>query len=141
METIKMTQKEIAVACLEKLGIYKPYITKFKSAKGTPCFFENYGGFWADQEPELFNKIKEVEKEYGCLVYAVTHEITNIGETWSMLCVSKYDNCIEDTLNIADNSHSFFYAFAYVWNKTDDYCSEFGDIMVTCRGGGIRRNG
>ena len=38
----KIQQKEIAVQCLEKLDIYKPYIRKFKSKTGTPCFFENY---------------------------------------------------------------------------------------------------
>ena len=70
-----MTQKEIAIQCLEKLDIYKPYIRKFKSQQTLPCFFENYGGFWVDQEPELYNKIKEVEKNGEYLVYAVTHEI------------------------------------------------------------------
>ena len=37
----KVLQKEIAVQCLEKLDIYKPYIRKFKSKAGTPCFFDN----------------------------------------------------------------------------------------------------
>ena len=31
--------------------------------------------------------------------------------------------------------------FAYVWNKDDDYCSEFGSIGVRSFGGGIRRVG
>jgi hypothetical protein len=30
-------------------------------------------------------------------------------------------------------------AFAYVWNKDDDWCSEFGSITVQSFGGGIRR--
>lgn len=63
-----MTQKEIAVRCLETLNIYKPYIRKFKSKAGIPCFFENFGGFYADQEPDLYNKIKQVEQEYDCIV-------------------------------------------------------------------------
>ena len=88
-----MTQKEIAIQCLEKLDIYKPYINKFKSQKTLPCFFENFAGFWADQEPKLWNKIKEVEKEFGCLVYAITHEITDFGECWSMLCVFSRCRC------------------------------------------------
>ena len=54
-------QKEIAIQCLEKLGIYKPYINKFKSSKSVPTFFENYAGFYADQAPELMSKIKEIE--------------------------------------------------------------------------------
>ena len=32
-----ITKKDIAIECLEKLDIYKPYINKFKS-KGIPCF-------------------------------------------------------------------------------------------------------
>ena len=31
----KVKQKEIAIQCLEKLDIYKPYIKKFKSEAGT----------------------------------------------------------------------------------------------------------
>ena len=34
------------------------------------------------------------------------------------------------------NQHS---AFAYVWNKTDDWCSELGTITVKSAGGGIKR--
>ena len=30
-------------------------------------------------------------------------------------------------------------AYAYVWNKKDEWCSEFGDIIVQSFGGGIRR--
>ena len=135
----KVKQKEIAVECLQKLDIYKPYIRKFKSEAGTPCFFENFGGFYADQEPELWKKVKEVEEEYNCLVYAITHEFFEFGECWSMLCVSKDTKEVTDCL--VQNTISRFYAFAYVWNATDDYLSEFGDVVVQSFGGGIRRIG
>ena len=135
----KVKQKEIAVECLEKLDIYKPYIRKFKSDETMPCFYENFGGFWADQEPELWSKIKEVEKEYNCLVYATTHEFFEFGECWSMLCVSKDTKEVRDCL--IQNTISRFYAFAYVWNQTDEWLSEFGDIVVQSFGGGIRRIG
>lgn len=133
-----MTQKEIAVRCLETLDIYKPYIRKFKSKAGIPCFFENFGGFYADQEDKLWNKIKEVEKEYGCLVYAVTHEYSNIGETWSMLCISQNPDNLEDYLSETDTSNHY-YAYSYVWNETYPDCSEFGDVFIKSFGGGIRR--
>lgn len=135
-----MSQKEIAITCLETLDIYKPYINKFKSKAGIPCFFENYGGFYVDQEPEIWDKIKEVEEDTGCLVYAVTHELSNLGETWSMLCISKYSNALEDHL-VSTSKPGQFYAFSYVWNKTSPDCSEFGDIVVQSFGGGIRRVG
>ena len=133
-----MTQKEIAVECLQKLDIYKPYIRRFEVA-GIPCFFERFGGFYADQEPWLFAKIKEVEKEYGCLVYAVTHELFTFGECWSMLCVSKDTKEAIDCLVPCVTGH--FYAYAYVCNQTDESLSEFGDIAVQTLGGGIRRIG
>jgi hypothetical protein len=135
----KELQKEIAVECLEKLDIYKPYIQKFKSAKSLPCFYENFAGFWADQEPALWSKVKEVEKECGCLVYAITHELFEFGECWSMLCVSKDTKEVRDCLIQA--SSNAFYAFAYVWNKTNEQLSEFGDILVRSFGGGIKRVG
>ena len=135
----KVTQKEIAIKCLEQLDIYKPYIKKFKSKAGIPCFFENFGGFYADQEEKLWNKIKEVEKETGCLIYAVTHEFTNLGETWSMLCVPNDCDGIGDCL--AGYDQNAYYTFAYVWNVADEWCSEFGDIVVKLFGGGVKRIG
>lgn len=131
-------QKEIAIKCLEKLDIYKPYIRKFKS-EGIPCFFENFGGFYADQEAQLWNKIEEVERETGCIVYAITHEFLEFGECWSMLCVPKDCDGVDDLLDQINTSE--FFAFAYVWNATDEWCSEFGDIVVKSFGGGVRRVG
>lgn len=132
-----MTQKEIAIQCLEKLNIYGPYIRKFKSKAGIPCFFENYAGFYVDQEPDIWAKIKEVEKEYGCLVYAITHEITDFGECWSMLCVSKDSKEVRDCL--VQSTINRFYAYAYVWNTQAEHFSEFGDVGVRSFGGGIKR--
>jgi hypothetical protein len=133
----KVLQKEIAVQCLEKLDIYKPYIRKFKSKAGIPCFFENYAGFYVDQEPEIYNKMKEIEKEYDILVYALTHEITDLGETWSMLSVPSDCETIEDCLgSFNQNEH---YAFSYVWNKSNPIFSEFGDVVVKSFAGGLKR--
>jgi hypothetical protein len=130
-------KKAIAITCLETLDVYKPYVRKFSSKAGIPCFFENYAGFYADQEPELMNKIAEIEQQYGCLVYAITHEITSFGELWSMLCVPSDAECLEDVLDSFSDRE--YYAFAYVWNKSDDLCSEFGDVVVQSRFGGIKR--
>jgi hypothetical protein len=133
-----MTQKEIAIQCLEKLNIYSPYIRKFKSKSGVPCFFENFGGFYVDQEPDIWNKVKEIEKDYKVLVYVITHEFSELGETWSMLCVSQNPDSIDDYLSQSDRT-GYFYAYSYVWNKSYEYCSEFGDIVVRSFGGGIKR--
>lgn len=136
----RVLQKEIAVQCLEKLDIYKPYIRKFKSKAGIPCFFENYAGFYADQEPELWQKIKEVEEEYGCLVYAITHSILDSADLWSMLCVPKECDGVEEILGLINQTNqSEYYAFTYTWNKSYGFFSEFGDIAVRSFGGGVKR--
>ena len=54
-------KKEKALELMNKLDIYKPYIRAFKE-RGEVCFFENFGGFWTYQEPELMAKIKEFEE-------------------------------------------------------------------------------
>ena len=63
-------KKQKAIELMNKLEIYKPYIKGFKD-KNSVCFYENFGGFWAYQEPELMAKIKEFEEKYNVLVYAV----------------------------------------------------------------------
>ena len=133
-----LTQKNIAIKCLETLDIYKPYIIKFKSRAGIPCFFENFAGFYVDQEPEIYTKVKEVEEVFGVLVYALTHELTDFGETWSMLCVP---DDIEEEVNacIGKFNQNEYYVFAYVWNKSNPIFSEFGDIVVRSFAGGIKR--
>lgn len=133
-----MTQKEMAIKCMEALDIYKPYIAKFKK-DGTKTLFENFGGFYidADEEPELFKKIEEFEAEYSAIVYAVTHEFTEFGELYDFLVMSKCEEEWAETVEDVKDG----YAFAYVWNKTDDWCSEFGTVTVRSFGGGIKRVG
>lgn len=132
-----MTQKEVAISAMKSLDIYKPYIKKFEK-DGTITLFEGFGGYYIseDTEPELLKKIKEFEAEYESIVYAVTHEFFEFGECYSFLIISKYEDEWEDTLRGIQDG----YAFAYVWNKDDDYCSEFGDVFVKSFGGGIARD-
>lgn len=128
-------KKAIAENLMNKLDIYKPYINGFKK-ENKICFYENFGGFWVDEEPELADKIKEFEKEHNALVYAATHEYTDFGECYDFLIIPDYEEDLQEIL-IADKQN--FIAFAYVWNKTHDYCSEFGRIVIKPFGGGIKR--
>ena len=128
-------QKQQAIKQMEVLDIYKPYIKAFKD-KGVITLFENYGGFYIE-ESELLTKIKEFEQEYDAVVYAVTHELTTFGELYDFLYVSKY----EEEWEMMFEELRLGYANAYVWNKSDDWCSEFGSIAVRSFGGGIKRVG
>ena len=130
-------KKQKAIEYLKKLDIYKPYIKGFKEDNNV-CFFENYGGYWAWQEPDLMEKVKELEEEHNCLVYAITHEYTSIGEMYSFLIITDYE---EEWDTLLEKYGNQYYAFAYVLNKDDDDCSEFGTVALSSFGGGIRRIG
>ena len=137
MNTTLEERKEKAIELMKKLNIYKPYIDGFKKNNNV-CFYENFGGFWAYQDEELNDKIRQIETKHNCTVYAVTHEFTSFGECYDFLIVTDYKEEWEYLLQKAEGG---FYATAYVWNKDDEYCSEFGDISVTSFGGGIKRIG
>ena len=135
--TLKQQQKELAISLMKKLDIYQAYIDVFEK-ENIVSYFERYIGFWAYQDRELDKKIKAIENEYGCTVYAITHEFTEFGECYSMLIVSKYKEDWSRSLVTEGKNH---YAFAYVWNKTDEDCSEFGTVVVKSALGGITRIG
>lgn len=128
-------KKKKAIELMKKMDIYKPYIRGFEESNKI-CFFEQYGGYLAEQEPALYEKIKEFEKEYDCIVYAVTHELTEFGELFDFLIVTDDPDEWDDIVYSEGNRHM---VYAYVWNKTDDFCSEFGSITIQSFGGGIKR--
>ena len=134
-QSTEQERKLKAIEFMKKLNIYKPFIEGFVN-DGNVCFYENFGGFWVYQEAEIEAKMREIEKGYNCTVYAITHEYTGFGECYDFLIVSNYPDEWSTLLRGKRHEH---YAFAYVWNKTDDLCSEFGTIVVESFGGGIKR--
>ena len=133
---MKYEERKIkAIELLNKLDIYKPYIKGFEE-ENKVCFFERFGGFWVDQELEVFKKMQEIEKEYNCTVYAITHEFTDFGECYSFLIVTNYKSEWKTLVTSDGKTH---YAYAYVWNVDDEWCSEFGTVGVKSFGGGITR--
>lgn len=137
MNITREEKKIKAVELLKKLDIYRPYI-KGLQKEDKVTYFENYGGYWAYQEPGLIEKVKELEEKHNCLVYAITHEYTAIGEMYSFLIITDYK---EEWDTLLEKYSNQYYAFAYVWNKDDEECSEFGTIALSSFGGGIRRIG
>lgn len=131
-------RKEKAIELLQQLGIYNPYIIGFKAKAQKVCFFEQFGGFWVYQRPEIEKKMKELEVEYNITVYAITHEYASFGECWDFLYVSNYKEEWDEHV-VPMGIKGGFYADAYVWNKDDDIYSEFGQIGIQAFGGGIRR--
>ena len=137
MNTTAQERKTKAIELLKQLDIYEPYINGYEE-NDQVCFYENFAGFWVDQEPEIEAKMKEIEKEHNCTVYAITHEFTDFGECYDFLIVTDYPDEWDTLMHSNRNDH---YAFAYVWNKTDDWCSEFGTVAVQSFCGGIKRIG
>ncbi len=135
MKITTENKKQKAIELMNKLDIYKPYIKGFEQ-DNMICFFECFGGFWAYQEPELMVKIKAFEEKHNALVYAVTHEYTEFGECYDFLFISDYE---EEWDELLYKEGKTFYAYAYVWNKDCDWCSEFGTIGICSFGGGIKR--
>ena len=133
----KQARKEQAVKYLKQLDIFKPYIDGFEK-ENQVCVFERYAGFWVYQYPEIQAKMNAIENQFKCTVYAITHEFTQFGECYSFLIVTNYKHEWKTLLRSKKNEHS---AFAYVWNKTDDWCSEFGSVLVQSGFGGITRIG
>lgn len=130
-----MTQKEKAIECLQELDLY---CYSFIRGGKVPVF-DTYRARQPCVHEGLVDKIVEVEKQYGCFVYAVTHEIFTFGECFSMLIVPKYEEDWSHCLRRIDTYN--FSAFAYVWNKTNEECSEFGHVRIIVGFGGIMRIG
>ena len=135
MKISRQQKKEKAIEVMKTMDIYKPYIKGFENDDSV-CFFENFGGFWVFQEPEIEAKMKEIERKYNCLVYAITHEFTEFGELYDFLLITDYKSEWRTLVQSKGNKHL---AFAYVWNKSCEWCSEFGSVTVQSFGGGIRR--
>ena len=49
-------KKEKAIELLKEMDIYAPYIKGFRESDKV-CFFEGFGGFWIDQEPEVYARM------------------------------------------------------------------------------------
>lgn len=129
------TKKAEAIKRMKALDLYKPYITLFE--KNNQIFLsEMTGGVYEfNNDEELVAKVKAFEEEYDALVYHVIRTMTQFGELYNFLYVSKY---VEEW-EMDNDDISEGYALAYVWNKTDEWCSEFGSIGVQGKFGGIVR--
>ena len=135
MSISKETKKMEAIKRMKALDLYKPYIKAFE--KENKIFMsEMTGGVYEfDDDTELVAKVKAFEEENNALVYHVIRTMTQFGELFNFLYVSQYEE--EWTMDNADIKEG--YALAYVWNKTDEWCSEFGSIGVAGKFGGIVR--
>ena len=135
MNVSRENKKAEAINRMRVLDLYNPYIKAFKD-KDEIFMSEMTGGVYEfSSNSKLCDKVREFEAEHNALVYHVIRTVTEFGELYSFLFVSDYEEEWEmDNADIAEG-----YALAYVWNATDEWCSEFGSIGVRGKFGGIVR--
>ena len=81
-------KKNKAIEIMKALDIYKPYIQGFKQ-KDKVCFFENFGGFWLYQEPEIEAKMREIERSITRLTRSNSPSSGNCGIFLSLQTIPK----------------------------------------------------
>lgn len=135
---VTMENKKVeALKRMKVLGLFGPCIKSFDKHNEVQLTEPTGGLYEFSDDTELNAKIKEFEEQYNALVYHVIHTYTQFGELYSFLFVSDYEEEWEmDNEDIKDG-----YVIAYVWNKTDDWMSEMGSIVVQERFGGLVRIG
>lgn len=130
-------KKEEAIKRMKVLGLFKPCIKAFENRDELQLTEPTGGLYEFSDNAELCAKIWEFEKDHNARVYHVIHTYTQFGELYNFLFVSDYEEEWEmDNEDVKDG-----YAIAYVWNKSDDWCSEMGGIVVQERFGGLVRVG
>lgn len=136
-KVLREKKKEEAIKRMNVLGLFKPCIKAFTKYDELQLTEPTGGLYEFNDNAELNAKVKEFEEEYNALVYHVIHTYTQFGELFNFLYVSDYEEEWEmDNADIEDG-----YAVAYVWNKSDDWMSEIGSIVVRERFGGLVRVG
>ena len=125
-------QQKEALNRMVMLNMSRQCINAFKSGKVWES--EGYGALYEVNEKEQ-QYIDEFEKANNAVVYHMIHNMTEFGELYTMLFVSKYKSeWTSDRYDIEDG-----YALAYVKNITAPECSEFGSVAIRPSIGGLVR--
>lgn len=135
MNVSRENKKREAIARMKALKLFAPCIKAFKNNDEVQLSEMTGGLYEFSGNAELTAKVKEFEAEHNALVYHVIHTFTQFGELYNFLYVSDHEEeWMLDNEDIKEN-----YALCYVWNKDDDWCSEFGTIAVRQKFGGLVR--
>ena len=131
----RMTKE--AINRLETLGVMDTVISDFKNGILNASEHGLVPGALFHLTDEEKQMVKDIEEEYGGMVYHCIRCLTSFGELFNMLWVSKY----EDEWERENKNMEEYMVFSYVVNLSDPLCSEFGSIMVAPKNGGLIRVG
>lgn len=133
-------QKQIACECLKRFGILENIRKEFEET-GKLYYSERFNSvmdgilYWVSNHPEWEEQIKELEKEYGILVYHAYLYYASYGTVLDCLYVSSDPDCFDITLEDCKRGIARIYAI----NLTNPDFSEFGEGMYKPRNGGISK--
>lgn len=133
--TTRAEKKEQALACLKALQVAKPYIEDFEQ-NDKVYVFESLYGYPAPGNEDVFIKLKEIERKYKCLVYAVVHTAMYFGDCYNFLLVPDDP---EDWELLHRSNGALHSVLAYVWNRNYEPNSEMGTISCLSMAGGLTR--
>lgn len=124
--------KEEALKRMRKLKMHKNVLEEFSNgtlneSEGCGCLY-----WLAKSEKKI---VEQFEKDHKAVVYHVIHQLTNIGELYSLLYVNYDDEEWEMNNEDLDNGETL----AYVYNASFPDCPEFGYIGIRPQIGGLVR--
>lgn len=139
MNISREIKKEEAIKRMKALELFAPCVKAFKNRNELQLTEPTGGLYEFSSNENLTAKVQEFEKKNNALVYHVIHTPMRLDgemmDVYNFLYVSDYQEEWEvDNADIKEG-----YVFAYVWNKTIDYFSEFGSIAVKGMFGGLVR--
>lgn len=131
-------ENEIKNECLERMKILNLSYKCIQAFKGGKVWeSESIGALYElnEEEQKIVNDFEEEHKGYK--VYHLIHNITDFGELYNIFYVgTDKEEWETDKEDLRED-----YAFVYVYNKTDNWCSEFGSIAIRKNIGGLIRIG
>lgn len=122
--------KDEAIRRMKAMGYFEYSIKEFEKYDKIMVNERPWGAhYFADDEetyPNLMNEIREVEKNYGLLVYAVVRQPQPFGMIYYFLYVSKY----EEEWYMFEDELDEYYFYTYAYNETIPEYSEFGSVQM-----------
>lgn len=115
--------KQEAIYRMKLLNIFPLTIQQFACDDYVSVSEPPWGAFYWTNEDETA-EMQEWERENNCLVYLIIRSYTNIGIMDSYLYVSPYKEEWDSDRALLKCGETY----AYVINRDDPWCSEFGKI-------------
>lgn len=126
-------KRKDCILCMEALGISQNIIEAFRKKQ---LFVSSMSARKVEPvDYALQMSVKQIENEYGVMVYHVIETRTKFGDMFAMLCIPDDKNERKENAEFC-KSHS---PFAYVLNSDNPQFSEFGTICAWPDNGGLTR--